>query len=272
MGQPLSIISARLDWRVDVKNAARLSTVFAHCNRYEWAEARTELEELRPAIGGRPSANSAQLMTYLDGVIKQGMGNDQAALTLFQSPDLSLPSQPSKLAGAELDVRILSTINSILILQQSANTRPQAETLLELVSKYADTHKNRSIVSAAHLLRASSDPHMAIVRMKQHLSAALAAAKEVNNAQLLAIIMNLMVVRFFTGVVGEQAEKSARVGVQLSKKVHSTLLQAVSNRNLAECMELQGKREEAGNTMEIAREMMAQVPEGVKAKFVSDGV
>ena len=95
MGQPLSTISARLDWRVDVKNAARLSTVFAHCNRYEWAEARTELEALRPAIGERPAANSAQLMTYLDGVIKQGMGNDQAALTLFpvSYTHLTLPTK-----------------------------------------------------------------------------------------------------------------------------------------------------------------------------------
>ena len=162
-------------------------------------------------------------------------------------------------------------MNSCLILQGSPSTQAEAQVLLKQLSPYAVKHHNKAIVSAVNLLRANIDSSLPIVQMKAHITATLNAARNTNNQQLLAVIMNMMVVRFFTNTVGDQAEKSAEVGLKLARKIHSPLWQAVANQNVGTTMDLSGRLDDAFSAKAEAQEIWQQVPDAIRQKFADSG-
>ena len=264
--QSLNTISAHLEGRLTMRYMLQICLAFALCMRCRWSSAQEVVDEIRQASTQRSAKAPMHLVTYLEGIINQGIGNLEAALSHLQSPDLTLPTLPTKITGSNLDIRILASMNAICILQQSPKSQPEAQELLKRVLAFSEHHNNSDIVSAVNILRAGV-PSIPIVQMKSFLSIALKAAQETDNHHLIAVIMNVMVVRFFTSIVGDQAEKSAHVGVKLARKAHNPLWSAVSHENLARCMEVHGKRERAIEARGIAQEMMDKIPEAVRRKF-----
>ncbi|KAI4197681.1 MAG: hypothetical protein LQ350_005750, partial [Teloschistes chrysophthalmus] len=96
-----------------------------------------------------------------------------------------------------------------------------------------------------------------------YLQHALQSARSVSNNQLICIALTFMSYKFFKGVVGEQAEKSARASEFVARKVMDGLWQSVSSGLLADTLDMAGKGQEAESMRQVGREIARSLPEGV---------
>lgn len=79
----------------------------------------------------------------------------------------------------------------------------------------------------------------------------------------MCITLNFMSYKFFKGVVGEQAEKSARASENLAKKGMDALWKSVSAGVLGDTLEMVGRGEEAEKIRSRGREIARGLPERV---------
>ena len=70
--------------------------------------------------------------------------------------------------------------------------------------------------------------------------------------------------KYFRGVVGEQAEKSARAGRAMAGKASDRLWVSVTDDMLAETLERQGKGEEAKSVREEGYRVMTNLPPALR--------
>lgn len=70
--------------------------------------------------------------------------------------------------------------------------------------------------------------------------------------------------KYFRGVVGEQAEKSARAGRAMAKKANDRLWVSVTDEMLAETLERQGKSEEAMAVRDEGQRVVMGLPGSLK--------
>ena len=79
--------------------------------------------------------------------------------------------------------------------------------------------------------------------------------------------------KFFRGVVGEQAEKSARASQSLARKVGLVLWMCVSAGTVGETLESAGKSEEAEEARKEAWERAEELPAKIKEamEYLSPG-
>ena len=77
----------------------------------------------------------------------------------------------------------------------------------------------------------------------------------------MCVVLNIMSWKFFSGVVGEQAEKSARAGQALAKKSADTLWTCVAAGILAETLEAAGRIEEAAQARSEGELYAEELPE-----------
>jgi len=70
--------------------------------------------------------------------------------------------------------------------------------------------------------------------------------------------------KYFRGVVGEQAEKSARAGRAMAKKANDRLWVSVTDEMLAETLERQGKGEESGSVRDEGMRVTMGLPEALR--------
>ncbi|KAL8693654.1 MAG: hypothetical protein Q9218_001564 [Villophora microphyllina] len=212
------------------------------------------------------------LARYLDGIIKQGIGDLDAALSCFRSPSLHIDN-PTACSPAHFDLAILSVLNSILIVRApSHHSHALLPSLMSSLEAYLPRIKNSKTLSSAYniILATPLDPPPTIVKTKQYLQHALQAAKSVNNNQLICITLNFMSYKFFRGVVGEQAEKSARASENLARKGMDGLWKSVSAGLLADTLEMAGKGQEAESMREMGRDIAMGLPAGV-VKWEDEG-
>jgi len=81
----------------------------------------------------------------------------------------------------------------------------------------------------------------------------LSGARTTANTQFLCITLNVMCNRFFSNVVGAQAEKSAMAASVQAMRSGNILWRSVAEGMLAQCYEVQGKHTEAQATLEQAQ-------------------
>ncbi|KAL8781728.1 MAG: hypothetical protein Q9194_000232 [Teloschistes cf. exilis] len=232
-----------------------------------WKAAREQLQEFEKAAS--PYAKESELLDilaqYLHGVIEQGTGNPDAALTVFQSPYLSI-GHPTSCPPAHLDLAVLSIFNSILIIRDPSHpSHGFLSSLMSSLEPHLSRIKNSKTLASAYniILATPLDPPPTIVKTKQYLQHALQAARSVSNNQLICITLNFMSHKFFKGVVGEQAEKSARASEILARKGMDGLWQSVSSGLLADTLDMAGKGQEAESMRQVGREIAKSLPEGV---------
>ncbi len=180
---------------------------------------------------------------------------------------LRLPNQNQ----TRRDLSILAALNRILILRDPSHPRhSDLDPLLASLEPLCTTHINKNIVSAYYLVRATAHLTDPIIKTKQYLQHALQAAKVVANTQLTGITLNFMSWKFFRGVVGDQAENSARASQKLAKKSGDNLWISVADGLLAESLEVQGKTAEAEGVGREGREIAEGLPVGLR-RFVDEG-
>lgn len=263
---PESVTSAsnRMTWRTVIDWHMRLHLAFMCCSRADWSSAETALESLRQTAANTSIDSSGTLMrfaTYLGGVIEQGKGLTASALSTYQSSMLSLPNSNVRTSDARTDVSILAAMNSLLVIRDVSHPQHHlAESLLAGIEPLCLTHPNKNIVSAFHLIKATTNSKDSIVKTKQCIQSALQAAKSISNQQLLCISMNLMTAMFFTDIVGEQAEKSAKAGRLLAKRCKDDLWICVADGMLADTLEKHGKMQEAQVVRQEMMELKDKLP------------
>ena len=239
------------------------------CGRNAWAAARKELSALREMLKNAPPESLKSFFLYalyLEGAIQQGSGDTAAALSTFKSPDFALGEAVKPSATAvQKDLSILASLNIALIIHMSDH--PQHHLLSNLVSSLeplATHHQSCNIRTAFRFLHAVALNSQAegawFNRTKENVHTALNEAKTIGNSQLLCLALNFMAEKFFRGVVGEQALKSARTSVLFARKGRNDLWRSVADGILAESLETQGQEPEAAQVRQEAVDIAARFP------------
>ncbi|KAL8802892.1 MAG: hypothetical protein Q9182_003508 [Xanthomendoza sp. 2 TL-2023] len=266
--EPISNLASRHRWRQTLKCFLQLHLVFTLCTRTAWTVAKECFAELQTtATSIAEDLNLLDLLIqYLDGIISQGTGQLNTALSIFQRPCFS-PTIPPTSSSTHLDLAILSTFNTCLIIREPSHpSHHLLPTLLSSLDPHLPRIKSSKPLTSAHNLILAISPNPTtptIIKTKQYLQTSLAAAKATANNQLLCITLSLMSHKFFKGVVGEQSEKSARASENLARKGMDALWRSVSAGVVGETMELAGRGEEAERVRGVGREIARGLPEGV---------
>ena len=257
-----------VDQRLTASTAIRLHMVFALCSRFEWTAAQEYISKLKAENIQQHSKDDGptlRIRLYLEALCKHGLGELQEALDLYASPLLAFDGY-AKIDNEERDIRLMATLNSILILRTlDADGHVKAENRLSAIEPHCLRHANAAIKAAYYIIRTTADgSNGAIMKTKQYLQVAIDAAKASSNNQLLSMVMNVMTGTLFTNIVGEQAEKSARAAVSLARKSRHPLWMAVANGMYGDIMERCGKADEALTARTEARNLIPALPQGLK--------
>ncbi|KAH8431286.1 uncharacterized protein LDX57_008948 [Aspergillus melleus] len=259
----------RVEWRRTLYCNLLLQQVFLACSRTDWELASKALNELRQEAHklGEGLPNTIQcLIEYAGGTIAQATGDLQTALGAFQSPSLSLASFQSKAARNDpcRDIAILASLNTVLIIREPTHpAHYQLPTILSTVESFCKGSPNKYIQAAYYLVCATVQTDSTI-QTKQFLQQALQSATAISNSQITCMTLTFMSWKYFRGVVGEQAEKSARAGRAMAKKANDRLWVSVTDEMLAETLERQGKNEEAMGVREEGHRVMMGLPPALK--------
>lgn len=266
--QSISAAASRWERRQLLKAHMHLHLSFALCTRTAWVLAHEQLQHVRAAVSALDSRllNDLQLTAlYLEGVMYQGAGDLDSALSIFQSPSLGLAQiNRSAASQVQLELSIVSALNTILIVRSRSQSFPDISRLLENLEPLCTTSPNKSIQTAYQLVIATVSAPDSIVRTKQCLQYALQSAKACGNKQLLYMTLNFLSWKFFRGVVGEQAEKSARTSHYTAKMGMDRLWTSVSAGVLGDALEVQGRIKEAEAVKAEGRNIATGLPKAVQ--------
>lgn len=259
----------RVEWRRVLYCNLLLQQVFLACGRTDWDLASKTLNDLRQEAQelGDSLPDSIQcLMEYAAGTIAQATGDLTTALNAFQSPALSLSSSTSKTARNDprRDIAILAALNTVLLLRDPTHpSHSQLHQLLATIESLCKGSPNKYI-QAAYFFVCATVQTESTIQTKQFLQQALQSATAISNSQITCMTLTFMSWKYFRGVVGEQAEKSARAGRAMAKKANDRLWVSVTDEMLAETLERQGKNEEAAGVREEGHRVMNGLPEALK--------
>ena len=280
-------------WRERMDDYVRLYHAFSLAARTSWVSANASSIILEKDRHGQPDGhNDLFLLTqYLRGTIAQGIGDLSAALSIFQllvdtiCPAASKqwpPAQPpiytdvKGLPQLKREVFLLSTLNILQIIRDPSHPdHHQSKSLLaEIAPLCTPSCPNRNILSAFHLISAACPTSSTtIITTKQSLQSALQAAKATSNNQLMCMVLNIMSWKFFSGVIGEQADKSARASLTLAKKGGDSLWSCVANGVLAETLDAAGRIDDAEQARlegeKYARELPVKIQEAMRQPLLS---
>ncbi len=196
---------------------------------------------------------------YLEGVYHQGTGDFDSALRIFQDDVFNVPATKGSntTSSDELsrDIALLALLNTVNILQDSERLDLNNNaSLLERLESLCLHHPNKDIVTAFHLIKATvkANPPIPMFQIKQSLKVALSWATATSNSLFLCITLSVMCSRFFSGVVGDQALKSALSASKQSSNSGNPLWTSVADGMLAQCYDVHGRKAEAQATLNQA--------------------
>ncbi len=243
--EPLASSTDRANWRKVLECQFLIEKAFLLCARSEWEKARALINELNTLSNSLSASLPPEihcLIRYLDGAIHQGTGNLTKALTIFHSPDLSLPPNSPKTTPNNIrrDIALLAAMNTILMIRSPNHPAHHLlPSLISIIDPYLSATPNKHLLSARSLLISNlpasthdlltNESLSSTLLIKKHLSSALNIAKTIGNAQITAMTLSVMSAKFFKGVVGDQAEKSARAGQNMAYKSGMKLWMSVSS-------------------------------------------
>ncbi|KAJ5166349.1 uncharacterized protein N7482_005130 [Penicillium canariense] len=268
---PESMVNAtrRVEWRRSLYCNFLLQRVFLACARTEWDLATQSLEELRQFTqesGPNLPRSIECLIQYAAGTIAQATGDLAGALSIFQSPLLLLSPSASKTARNDpcRDTCILAALNTILIIRDPSHpSHFHLPTIQATLETFCQNGPNKYIQAAYYLVSATVQTESTI-QTKTFLQHALQSATAISNTQITCMTLTFMSWKYFRGVVGEQAEKSARAGRAMAKRANDRLWVSVTDEMLAETLERQGKGDEARGVREEGQRLITGLPPGLK--------
>lgn len=235
----------------------------------DWKQVKLNIDQLRSTARQFDFALPGPLeclALYLTGVYYQGVGDLGTALRIFQDPRFSLiQGKMTPTSKIEREFSIIAALNALWILQipSHQNTANNAATLA-MLEPICDKHPNLDIQTAFRLVQATVpiNPPNPLFSIKNFLGNALGGAKKTQNNQFICIILNVMCSRFFSNVVGDQAEKSAMAGVYQAQRSGSLLWRSVADGMMAKCYDVQGKKTEAASKMAMAEKFALEATGG----------
>lgn len=261
--------SRRFEWRRTLYCNLLLQQVFLACARTDWDLARGALAELREAtqeLGDNLPDTIHCLMEYAAGSIAHATGDLKGALPIFQSLIATLTSSVNKTAQNDpcRDSAILAAINTALILRDPAHpSHSSLQSIMSTIESFCKNSPNKYI-QAAYYLACATVQTGSTIQTKQYLQQALQSATAINNCQIICMTLTFMSWKYFRGVVGEQAEKSARAGRAMATKANDRLWVSVSDEMLAETLDRQGKEEEARGVRDEGYRVMMGLPPALR--------
>ena len=224
----------------------------------DWKSAKEALDGLQLVLGdlGRDAERTLTLLfIHLSAMYLQGTGKLSEAAKLYKDERLALPHTNSPLSNPEdqvqRDIAIVAAMNSLLIQTSNENCDIAANTaLVDRLSQFCTTHTNVDIQTAYFIVRTviKTDPPTSQIATKTYMRSALGGAKKRGNFHLVCITLNVMCVRFFSNIIGEQAFKSAMAAKEQSAKSGNKLWMSAATGSLAGTFEIEGKDEEARRT------------------------
>lgn len=263
---PEAILQSK--WRGMLLSYTYIYLAFTYITRSQWPRAEAYLQQLRTTSDGLGDSIPGQLkdlVAYLQGIYFQGTGDLDGALTVFRSLSVKIgPLKRSTVGVGEQvqhDLALLSALNCIWIEQHSSRVNFESTTaMLAKLQPLCADHTNKDIQTAYNLVKATAatSPPEPMLNIKNYLRFALAGAQATSNTHFLSITLCVMSSKFFVGVVGEQAEKSARAASVQAKKSGNMLWMSVADSMLAQCLEVQGRIPEARNAMMEATQLAQQ--------------
>ncbi|KUJ19983.1 uncharacterized protein LY89DRAFT_467811 [Mollisia scopiformis] len=253
---------ARRRWRGLMQCYFQIYMAFCSAGLTDWAKVKDSIDKIhKTALDFEIDlAGPLECLTfYLTGAYHQGIGDFDAALRIFSNERFSISTSKSTTSSyaeqVERDIALLAALNTLWILQDKPRQDPTYNlVLMDRLEPMCVHHPNKDIETAFNLIAATvtTNPPTELYKVKAYLRAALTRAQTTGNTQFLCITLNVMCSRFFSGVVGDQAEKSAKAASVQAMKSGNVLWMSVADGMLAQCYEVQGKKVEAQMTSEQA--------------------
>lgn len=269
ISESMANATRRVEWRCSLYCNFLLQRVFLAAARTDWDLASQTLNELRKftqEIGSDLPHSVKCLMEYAAGTIAQGTGDLAAALSTFQSPLLSLSPLASKTSRNDpcRDTCILAALNTVLIIRDPGHpSHTHLTNILSALEPFCSSSPNKYI-QAAYFLVCATVQTDSTIETKNHLQRALQSATAISNSQITCMTLTFMSWKYFRGVVGEQAEKSARAGRVMANRANDRLWASVTDEMLADTLERQGKGDEARAVREEGQRLIMGLPSGLK--------
>lgn len=256
-------LAARRRWRGLIQCYFHVYIAFCSAGLADWAKVKDCMDKIRMTAGTFEITLKGPLeclTLYLTGAYHQGIGDFDTALQIFGNQRFHLPSTKSTFTSfdeqVERDIALLAALNTLWILQEKPRQDPNYNAvLMERLRPLCEHHPNKDIETAFYLIAATINtiPPTELFRIKGYLRSALGGAQTTGNTQFLCITLNVMCSRFFSGVVGDQAEKSAKAASVQAQKSGNVLWMSVADGMLSQCYDVQGKKVEAQMALEQAR-------------------
>lgn len=256
-------LAARRRWRGLIQCYFHVYIAFCSAGLADWAKVKDCIDKLHITAGTFEITLKGPLeclTLYLTGAYHQGIGAFDTALQIFGNQRFHLPSSKSTFTSfdeqVERDIALLAALNTLWILQDKPRQDSNSNVvLMERLRQLCEHHPNKDIETAFYLIAATinTNPPTELFKIKAYLRSALSGAQMTGNTQFLCITLNVMCSRFFSGVIGDQAEKSAKAASVQAQKSGNVLWMSVADGMLAQCYDVQGKKVEAQMAMEQAR-------------------
>ncbi|KAI9052303.1 hypothetical protein LZ554_003657 [Drepanopeziza brunnea f. sp. 'monogermtubi'] len=250
---------ANRQWRGLLLCYFRVYMAFSSAGAGDWLDVKRYLDELETTtlkFGIPLEGTLDHFVVYLSGVYYQGIGELDLALKRFQHRrfDLSATKNSNATLTDQMlrDLSILAALNELWILQDLPRRDiSQNMSLMDKLKPLCQNHPNIDVQTAFNLIAATvrRNPPTQTFEIKNYLRLALSGAKITANTQFLCITLNVMCSRFFSNVVGDQAEKSAMAASTQATNSGNVLWKSVADGMLARCFQLQGKTELAEHTL-----------------------
>lgn len=224
----------------------------------KYTDLKVQIEKCQIIIGRLDASQQRPLLTvttYLSGLYYQGIGDLKNALRIYEDKQFDISSQSitSTNATIEREFAILAALNSLLLLQDPTLLDTSRNiAMLERLRLLCEDHPNKDIKAAFHLAAATVKTTAnsgTTLETKTHLSAALTFAGQIGNVQFTSLTLIIMCRKFFVGVIGDQSEKSANAASEQARMAGNPLWMSVADGLLASCLNLNGKSEEAQQTL-----------------------
>ncbi|RMD43493.1 hypothetical protein DV735_g1616, partial [Chaetothyriales sp. CBS 134920] len=270
-----------------------IEQTFLQCSSGDWKGAWKSLEASRKCVAEmetRPPKSVALILQYLGGVIDQGRGNLEAALSCYQSADLDLGQfqRQSSAGGAaqqqaggtgvvrwnsDLDVGrnicILAAINRLLLTNDPSHASYQHRaSLLDQVKTAMKSCTDKNIITAYTLVHQQVGER-GVIASKNSLVSALTTAKAVANTQITALVLMVMQQTFFRGDTSENANKCVKAAVTNVQHWGDPTWNYVAAGIEAESLEFRGNAEAAQRIKEEMARRLQRVPDGVRQRILS---
>jgi len=249
------------DWAKELGCYAHILVGLQAATLCDWAKVRKCLELIERA---QPPTGFPDIMVlYLNGVLMQGTAQLLEALEIWANPRFDVYKRggpKTNTSHIEYELSILAALNRLWIMHDPANRDEAAMAdLVDQLRPLCEDNPDLEIKTAYNLVLASiefSPPRsIPLQQIKGHIQHALSGAQATNNVHCLSMALNIMRLRLFENVVGEQAVKSAKAGSTQAKKSGNLLWMSVAEGMLSQSHEMRGAVAEA----RMAREAGVQL-------------